>query len=161
VHTLLNEDRFESTTWIAHNGASFDVQYVCRWLNSKGIYYDSVNVPVSTHAFQEVRVKGDQLRFIDSFKFIPVALGAFAKTFELSGNFAKGDFPLRFATLENLEYSGAMPPLEEEGADYYNLKMRGRAVDPETSRREVDAFRDWHCQEKLKYWTPEDPDKPK
>lgn len=160
MRTILREQRFEKTTWIAHNGAKFDVQYVCRWLNRNGIQYESVCVPGSMHAFQEVTVRGDQLRFIDSFKFIPVALGSFAKTFGLSGDFAKGDFPLRFATLEHLDYAGPMPPLDEDGHDWYNLKMRGRAVDPETSRREVDAFREWHAQESRKYWTPEDPTKP-
>lgn len=147
---------FKDTTWIAHNGASFDVQYVCRWLHAHGLNYQHTTSPGSAHSYQEVKYQ--HLRFIDSVKFIPMPLSAFGKTFGLQ--VAKGDFPLRFAIQEHLDYEGPIPPIDTP-EDWYNLAMRGKASSPEESKSEIDKFREWYTEESQKYWTPEHPERPK
>lgn len=156
MNTILSQHRFENTTWIAHNGSSFDVQYICRWLHAHGLNYGHVTSPGSMHSYQEVTYL--HLRFIDSVKFIPMPLAAFGKTFGLE--VCKGDFPLRFATAAHLDYEGAIPPIDTED-DWYNMAMRGRATSPEESQSEIDKFIAWYNEEKEKYWTPEHPERPK
>src|SRR5690606_20382862 len=102
--------------------------------------------------------KYQHLRFIDSVKFIPMPLSAFGKTFGLQ--VAKGDFPLRFAIQEHLDYEGPIPPIDTP-EDWYNLAMRGKASSPEESKSEIDKFREWYTEESQKYWTPEHPERPK
>ena len=155
MDTILGK-AFKGTTWIAHNGASFDVQYICRWLHRHGLNYEHTTSPGSMHSLQEV--KHQHLRFIDSVKFIPMALAGFGKTFGL--DVAKGDFPLRFAIEQHLDYMGPMPPIDAPD-DWYNLAMRGRAGSPEESQQEVDKFRQWHAEESQKFWSPQNPDRPK
>ena len=155
-HLINNPKIFQGTTWLAHNSSSFDVQHICRWAHQKGLTYDYVNSPGSTHSKQQVTILG--LRFIDSCKFIGIPLAEFGKTFGLP--MSKGDFPYKFAIEEHLDYEGPMPDAYDEN-DWFGLEVRGKgATLPEATAKKAE-FEKWYDEERLKWYTEEEPDKPK
>lgn len=120
VQTAILEPRFKNATFIAHNSAAFDSQFITRWLDKHGVPFKGIHAPGSTHRYLEISFQN--LRFIDSYKFINVPLAKFGKTFGI--NQEKGDFPHKFSTMENYNYRGALPLCDEDGEDFYDLKNK-------------------------------------
>jgi hypothetical protein len=138
---------FKETTWIAHNSGGFDSNFVHAWLEDRGIMHSRIPSPTSLHRSLETLVDEWDIRFIDSFCFIPMGLGKIGPAFNLPVH--KGDFPHRFSTLDHLGYRGPMPPCDSED-DWYSLSSM-RASSAEKAEVNLAKFKAWHAEEALKY----------
>ena len=138
---------FKGTTWIAHNSGGFDSNFVHRWLEQKGFDHTRIPSPTSLHRSLETYYKQLDIRFIDSYNFIPMALAKIGPSFNLSVH--KGDFPHRFSTLDHLAYEGPMPACDTVD-DWYSLSTL-RASSSEKGDAATTKFKAWHAEESLKY----------
>jgi hypothetical protein len=88
---------FEQVVVIAHNGQAYDHQFVLNYILTK------------THIKPELIMRGtkivqmvvDNVKFIDSLNFFPMALSKLPKAFDLGDEFKKGYFPHLFNRIEN------------------------------------------------------------
>lgn len=112
---LLSEKRLEGATIFAHNGGSYDHQFVVQYLEKNVIPYSCLPRPGSSHKYLEVMIprgteKEYNIHFKDFFVFMPYSLKQIAKSFQLS--IQKGDFPHLFNNGLNDQYLGPLPSLE-------------------------------------------------
>ena len=138
---------FKETTWVAHNSGGFDSTFVHAWLEDRGIMHTRIPSPTSMHRSLETLVDDFKIRFIDSFCFIPMGLAKIGPAFNLPVH--KGDFPHRFSKIENLGYSGPMPPCDTED-DWYSMTS-ARASSSEKAESVSAKFKAWHAEESAKY----------
>lgn len=114
----LLQKKHEGMTCIAHNSARYDVHFIKRELIERGIKSRDV---INGHSIMAVRLKVLKIRFIDSYRFIPISLRSFTKTFGIQ-ELTKGYFPYRFLTPDRRYYEGRMP-----GIEWFDFDMlRGR-----------------------------------
>lgn len=138
---------YKGTTWIAHNSGGFDSNFVHRWLEQKGFDHTRIPSPTSLHRSLETYYKQLDIRFIDSFNFIPMALAKIGPAFNLPVH--KGDFPHRFSKMEHLSYQGPMPACDTAD-DWYSLATL-RSSSSEKGDVAVAKFKAWHAEEAAKY----------
>ena len=141
-------DKFKDTTWIAHNSGGFDSNFVHTWLENGGIMHTRIPSPMSIHRSLETVVDTLNVRFIDSYSFIPMSLAKIGPSFNLP--VCKGDFPHKFSCLEHLDYEGEMPPCDTLD-DWYSLREI-RASSLEKADVAIAKFKTWHADEKMKYY---------
>ena len=95
----LFREEHKGVTCIGHNGRGYDYIFIQNYLLNNGIF------PHITHAGSKIMYMHVQnsldIRFVDSFSFLPMALSKLPKTLGLSANLKKGDFPHKFNTREN------------------------------------------------------------
>lgn len=117
----LLQKKHEGMTCIAHNSARYDVHFIKKELIERGIKSRDV---INGHSVMAIRLKVLKMRFIDSYRFIPVGLRSFPKTFGIT-ELTKGYFPYRFLTPERRYYEGPMP-----GIEWFDFEMlRGNEYD--------------------------------
>ncbi|KAG8238172.1 hypothetical protein J437_LFUL018029 [Ladona fulva] len=80
----------------------------------------------------------DELRFVDSLNFLPIALSKFPSALGLDKSMAKGYFPHLFNRKENSDRRGPLPPVEMYGIDSMTSKER-------------DDFLEWHRELSKEY----------
>ena len=115
-------------TFIAHYGKGYDIQFVMKWLIDHNVVAKPI---VNGEKILILEVKfGYNIRFIDSFSFIPLPLRDFPKTFGLE-EMAKGYFPHYFNTDENQDYEGKYPD-----KNYYGYK--------EMTIKDKEVFDEWY-----------------
>lgn len=141
------QDEFKATTWIAHNSGGFDSNFVHSWLESNGVMHTRIPSPTSINRSLDTTIDQFDIRFIDSYNFIPMSLAKIGPAFNLPA--VKGDFPHRFSSIKNLRYSGPMPPCDTED-DWYDLHGK-RASSIEKADSLILKFKQWHAEESLKY----------
>jgi DNA polymerase type B, organellar and viral len=113
-------------TCIAHNSARYDIHYLKMELLKRGLKTEDI---VNGNSYFQVSIDNWRIRFIDSYKFIPVALRKFPKTFGLDpSTLAKGYFPYRFFTTDRLTYVGPMPTIDWFDFDRYSKVDRESAI---------------------------------
>jgi len=122
--TWLFQKKHRGLTCIAHNGAKYDMHFIKREmirleLKSKDI--------CSGSSIFYMSMQQKSMRFIDSFKFIPMALRHFPETFGLK-EMSKGYFPYRFLTKETLTYVGQYPDLSWYDFQYMKGKEYTQAL---------------------------------
>ena len=144
-HVMAEE--FKGTTWIAHNSGGFDSNFVHAWLEDRGIMHTRIPSPMSLHRSLETLVDHFEIRFIDSFCFIPMGLAKIGPAFNLPVH--KGDFPHKFSTLDNMGYCGPMPACDSP-EDWYSMSTM-RASSAEKAEVSVAKFKAWHAEEAAKY----------
>ncbi len=140
-------EKFKDSTWIAHNSGGFDSNFVHTWLENSGIMHTRIPSPMSIHRSLETVVDTLNIRFIDSYSFIPMSLAKIGPSFNLP--VCKGDFPHKFSSLEHLDYEGEMPPCDSPD-DWYSLQEI-RASSIEKADVSTLKFKTWHEEEKKKY----------
>jgi hypothetical protein len=140
-------DEFKDTTWIAHNSGGFDSNFVHAWLEDHGVMHTRIPSPMSLHRSLETNVDHFNIRFIDSFSFLPMGLAKIGPAFNLPVN--KGDFPHKFSSFEHMNYSGPMPACDTED-DWYDLSGM-RASSLEKADSSLAKFKAWHAEESAKY----------
>jgi hypothetical protein len=113
-YTWLFAPRHRGYTCIAHNGAKYDMHFIKRQMIQA--HKKSQDICSGSSIFY---MSTTDLRFIDSFKFIPMALRQFPKTFGLV-ELHKGYFPYRFLNEETLRYVGPYPSIDLY--DFHHLK---------------------------------------
>ena len=88
-----------------------------------------------------ISIKFNNIKYIDSYSFIPMALANFPKTFGMT-ELKKGFFPHKFNTPENQNYKGAIPGKEYYQSDYFSqLKKKEFDIWYESQKDKVFNFK--------------------
>ena len=139
---IFTNDKFEKKTFIAHNGAGYDVHFVMRWLFSRG-QSPSFIPSNGKNPSRIIEMKHLERRFIDSLAFIDCPLSGFGKAFGLE--ITKGYFPHEFNTTCRQNYKGIIPDKK-----YYGL-TNTKCNTPEDNVRMHEEFDEWYEEERMKY----------
>lgn len=99
---------FKDVCIVAHNSAGFDNQFVYKYLLEKTKFTPKI----IQRGTKLILMKIDNVRFVDSLCYFPMALAALPKAFDLPPEKKKGYFPHLFNTIENQNYIGPMPAKE-------------------------------------------------
>lgn len=134
---------------MAHNSPGFDSHFLKSVMHEMNVPYETTPSPGSIHNSLQLKIADLNIRFIDSWRFVIIPLEAFGKTFGLPQS--KGEFPRQFSTEDHRERSGPLPPLDEEGEDYYDLRNRFGGSGVETLKTAKQKFIEWHEEESRKY----------
>jgi hypothetical protein len=118
---------------IAHNMGRFDGYFIMNYIVNNRCPQDALPKPL-INGSRILCLNYKQIKILDSYNFIPMALSKFSKTFSLS-NSDKGYFPYLFNTLENQNYIGELPDFK-----YYGTHKM--------SKDEFNKFKQWYDHEK-------------
>jgi len=153
LEELLSNKIFHGATILAHNGGSYDCQFILQYLEKNNIPFKNIPRPGSLHKYIQLEIiqknknpsspDYDSIIFKDFMMFIPGSLRNIALAFKC--NLTKGDFPHRFNKIEHQNYIGAIPPIDSE-EDYYSLKY---CKDPDQKKEILD----WYHEQTLIYCT--------
>ena len=114
-------DKFKDYTFIAHNGKSYDMHFVLKWLVDQGIepycIYNGAKIMF-------MKIPKLSIRFIDSLNFLQIPLKSFPKTSGMN-ELKKGYFPHYFNKECNKNYVGPMTSKKHYG--YNQMKPDERA----------------------------------
>lgn len=113
---------------IAHNAKGFDGQFIMQYLFKQGIIPNIIS-----KGLELMTLSVGQVKLIDSFNFLPMALSALPKAFGVN-ELAKGYFPHLFNTVKNWDYVGPWPEIYYYSAA--SMKEEARAT-----------FLVWHAQQ--------------
>lgn len=110
-YLLTVRKKFKNVIVIAHNGQSYDHQFILNHILTK------------TYLTPEVIMRGTKIislclvniKFLDSLNYFPMALSKLPKTFGLGDDFKKGYFPHLFNTVQNENYIGPLPDISYYG----------------------------------------------
>ncbi|XP_054287996.1 uncharacterized protein LOC129003726 [Macrosteles quadrilineatus] len=100
--------QFKNVCVIAHNGQGFDFQFLLKYLLEETKFTPELVM----RGTKIILMKIDNVRFVDSLSYFPMALSALPKAFDLPPEKKKGYFPHLFNTLANQNYVGPMPAKE-------------------------------------------------
>jgi len=138
VNFILHEPIFKGSVILAHNGGSYDCQFILQYLEKNLIEFTLLPRPGSIHKYLELTIKGkceqENITFKDFIVFMPGSLKSIAQAFQLP--ISKGDFPHRFNKKENEHYIGPIPKLYSE-EDYFCLKTKKNQSD-------IDELEEWY-----------------
>jgi hypothetical protein len=118
VFKLQASNKFVVTA-IAHNSSGYDAQFVLQRCFIHGVKPE--RFVASGTKIMSMTVYG--VKFVDSFKFMPMALSKLPDAFGLA-QLKKGDFPHLFNKSENQDYVGPIPEFKYYGPDTRSLKER-------------------------------------
>lgn len=107
-------------TVVFHN-LSYDGPFLLQYLLSQTVRPSFIIYRGSK--VQMFNVSALQIRVIDSFNFLPMALAKLPEAFQLE-SLVKGYFPHFFTCRENLSYVGPYPPPETYGPDCMSIEGR-------------------------------------
>ena len=120
----------ENCIFVAHNFKGYDSYFVQDYLNKNCVQFDLICTGAKIMC---LRVPMFDIKFIDSYNFIPMALAKFPETFDRN-ELRKGYFPHMFNRDDKQNYVGPIPE-----AHYYL---------PNTMKPEVrQEFLQWHAEQ--------------
>lgn len=131
--TWIFHENHRGYTVVFHN-LSYDGQFLLQYLLSKTLRPSVIIYRGSK--VQMFNVNAFQIRVIDSFNFLPMALAKLPDAFQLE-SLAKGYFPHFFTCRENLSYVGPYPSPETYGPD--GMSIEGREKFYEWYRGKIDS----------------------
>eukprot|EP01036_Dinobryon_divergens_P027818 gene27818-36651_t len=135
-----NAIQFYQATFFAHNGGSYDDQFLIQYLERNCISYVPVPRPGSSHKYLEIKIpranKG-YLSFKDFIVFIPASLKNIGESFGLS--ILKGDFPHKFNNGYNTNFIGPIPPIDTPD-DFFCIQTK-------KSKKEIEEMKAWHAEQ--------------
>jgi hypothetical protein len=146
VEELITNEKFDKATLFAHNGGSYDFQFLVQYLEQNQILYSATPRPGSIHKYLTLEIKknnGGNVCFKDFLMFMPGSLRGIAKS--LGCVLGKGDFPHKFHTLERIRnnYTGSIPPIDTI-EDYYCLNQK-------KDEQEIKEMKSWFASESAIY----------
>lgn len=112
-HILSIRKKFRKVVVIAHNGQSFDHQFLLRYVLEETVLKPKLIMRGTKIILLEI----SNVRFIDSINYFPMALSKLPKAFDLPSIFKKGYFPYLFNTVNNQNYIGSRPGIEYYDSD--------------------------------------------
>ena len=113
---------------IAHNGSGYDT----RLIHEVALrHFQKPKIKVIRRGLKLMQLVVDNVKFRDSFMFLPSSLSALAKSFDL--RIKKGTFPHMFNTVENQDYVGPIPDKR-----YFDLRFVAK------SQKDIDSFNQWY-----------------
>lgn len=125
---------YKGYTLLSHNGGRFDMHYIKQWCWSRKMPSRDICTgrKLTESKIQPQKDGSYLLRFIDSYRFIPLALRFFAATFGLEHT--KTFFPYKFYTVDKMKYKGPMPGREYftesgEAFEQWYANFEGKTVD--------------------------------
>lgn len=107
-YVMEERQKYKSLCVMAHNGQGYDFQFVLKYI----IENTKFTPDLITRGTKIILMQVDNVRFIDSINYFPMALSALPKAFDLGPEKKKGYFPHLFNTLANKDYIGPMPDRE-------------------------------------------------
>ena len=120
----------EHCIFVAHNFKGYDSYFVQDYLNKECVQFDLICTGAK---IMRLRVPMRDIKFIDSYNFIPMALARFPETFDRN-ELRKGYFPHMFNRDDKQDYVGPIPET------HYYL--------PNTMKPEVrQEFLQWHAEQ--------------
>ena len=138
---LLGNPCFLGSILLAHNGGSFDHQFVVYYLEKHCLPYKATPRPGGIHKYLSIRIIRDNaeqdIHLKDFMMFFPGSLKSIAESFKLQ--IQKGDFPHLFDREENETYEGRIPRLESP-EDYYCLRQKKQ-------EKEIEEMKKWYEEE--------------
>ena len=135
---------------IAHNGGRYDMNFIKKELISNGeLGYIASEDLVNGNTLLSITIRSLKIRFLDSYKFIPISLRAIPKAFGFE-DVMKGFFPYRFFTVENKEYEGVMPGIEWFDVDDMDEHTRKECMDWHKENEQQTIALDNMCKEYCK-----------
>ena len=141
---VFSNPRFHDSILFAHNGGSYDIQFIIRYCEINCIPYTTIPRPGSIHKYLSFQIKTSSskcIEFKDFLMFFPASLKNIAESLQCSVQ--KGDFPHRFNVLQNEEYVGPIPPMDTD-EDYYCLQTK-------KSTKEIDELKEWYQESLITY----------
>ena len=101
----------KGSTFIAHNASRYDTQFIKKFYITHPVY--KIKKPV-VRGNKILLMEGmNRTRFIDSYCLFPEPLRNFTSIFnDIPKELAKGHFPYKFSTRENMNYVGPIPDIE-------------------------------------------------
>lgn len=141
IRFIISHPIFQGSVILAHNGGSYDCQFILQYLEKNMIEFSLLPRPGSIHKYLELTIKGkcekEDIVFKDFIVFMPGSLKSIAQAFQLP--ISKGDFPHRFNKKENENYIGSIPPLHSE-EDYFCLRTK-------KDQKDIDELEQWYLQQ--------------
>jgi G:T-mismatch repair DNA endonuclease (very short patch repair protein) len=119
----LNASGLFEITAIAHNSSGYDAQFIAQHCFKHGEKPQKMIVNGTKITYMTVR----NIRFVDSYLFLPMPLSKFPEAFGLS-SVKKGDFPHFFNRKANWNYIGPIPPFDSYGADSKSPKEKEKLL---------------------------------
>lgn len=113
------EDIYKDALFFAHNGGSYDVTFIIRYLENNRRSHTWLPRPGSHHKFISVKDSETGITFLDFRMFMSGSLSSIGESMKLS--IEKGIFPHSFNNGKNTFYKGCVPPIDTED-DWWNLK---------------------------------------
>lgn len=105
VQFIAKSGQFENSVLLSHNGSGFDNLLVAQALTAD---YLDPEILSSGLKILQIKLPKQNIRFLDSMKYIAGPLSSFPKTFDLP-EIEKGDFPHEFNKKCNYNYDGPLP----------------------------------------------------
>jgi G:T-mismatch repair DNA endonuclease (very short patch repair protein) len=130
VFTLNATKRFRVIA-IAHNSSGYDAQFILRHCLVNGVKPEKY-IAVGTK-IMSMMVNG--VKFIDSFRFMPMSLSKLPDAFGFGESVSKGDFPHLFNRENNWNYVGEIPDFKYYGADNRSEKDKQKLLQWWTEQR--------------------------
>ncbi|KAJ8953532.1 hypothetical protein NQ317_000050 [Molorchus minor] len=112
---------FKQVVCLAHNFQSYDGQLLLNYLLTRT---DHLNPELIVRGTKIISMKLENVKFIDSLNYFPIALSKLPKVFDLGPELKKGYFPHLFNTEANKNYVGPLPPVAYYDPD--NMKEVAR-----------------------------------
>ncbi|XP_070564122.1 uncharacterized protein [Ptychodera flava] len=121
------------STFIAHNLQGYDGQFILQYCHENNVQPEVI---INGTKIMRIYIPHLNIKFIDSYNFLPVALAQLPDMFELN-ELHKGYFPHFFNTAENQDYICPLPDSRYYGPD--GMKQHAR-----------EKFLKWYEDERLK-----------
>ncbi|KAK5650120.1 hypothetical protein RI129_001149 [Pyrocoelia pectoralis] len=116
--------RFNNVIIMAHNSQAYDAQFVLNYILTKTKFKPELIMRFS----KIISMTINNVRFIDSLNYLPMALAKLPKAFGLGDNFKKGFFPYLFNTTENQNYIGHYPNIKYYRPDAMKTEEREQFI---------------------------------
>lgn len=147
---LTETKQFNGYTVIAHNLRGYDGIFVLKELLNSG---SIPKVIVRGQKIMMLSVPDCNVRFIDSFNFLPMSLSKLPGAFGLSCG-SKGYFPHFFNTLDNWGYNGKLPEPDMYGVDSMSASEKIKFSSWYESQKEAGST--FNLQEELSTYCRQD-----
>ena len=115
------QNKHRHTTFISHYGRNFDHHIILNAYVNQGISPPVIANGSKITLIHDVKF---DMRFIDSFSFIPIPLRDFPKALGCKTQLKKGYFPHKFTDVDRDDYKGKHPPPEMYNVDAMTVKQR-------------------------------------
>ena len=114
-----NEELYKDALFFAHNGGSYDVTFIIRYMENNRRSHTWLPRPGSHHKFISVTDTKTGITFVDFRMFMSGSLSSIGESMKLP--IAKGIFPHSFNNGVNTFYEGCVPPIDTH-EDWWSLK---------------------------------------
>lgn len=121
LNVRLNFDVF----CIAHNGQSFDHQFILNYMLTETLFTPYI----IQRGTKILLLSIENVKFIDSLNYFPMKLSSLPAAFDLPSDFKKGYFPHLFNKIVNKDYIGTLPAIEYYSPDSMHVDERQKLLE--------------------------------